>query len=71
MGRTRVDLDTATDGVKLRFAALEALFNTQSAELETRLIKQIHDANLSLVKWMIGTVLPGASVTIAVLRLLA
>ena len=46
-------------------------FNAGIAALETRLVKQIHDTNLHLVKWMIGTVLAGAGMTVTVLRLLA
>ena len=57
---TRADLITAV-----------AELNTRSAELEVRLVKQITAANLSLVKWMVGTVLAGAGLTIAVLQFLA
>ena len=68
---TRADLTTAISGLRTDLTTAVAELNTRSAELEVRLVKQITAANLSLVKWMVGAVLAGAGLTIAVLQFLA
>ena len=56
--------------VRTEIASLDTRLSTQIASLDTRLSTQIASLETRLVRWMVGTIIATAMLTLGILRLL-